>query len=125
MIWITQFLIGIVFTAIILSALPFVKYKNFFSCVKVSALLSLFALPVKIATATTQVFVILAIGWIPLIGDLSSVITAFISSFIFQTIALFMADQFVEDFEIQSIGQTFSAVFILSVFNAIMYFVLG
>ena len=125
MIWITQFLIGIVVTAAILAALPFVKCKNFFSCIKVSALLSLFALPVKIATSTAQVFVILAIGWIPLVGDFSLVLTAFLSSFVFQTIALFMADQFVEDFEIQSIWHTFSAVFILSIFNAIIYLFLG
>ena len=51
-----------------LAVLPFVKYRNLFSCLKVSTLLSLFALPVSIATATTSVFVFMAVGWIPLVG---------------------------------------------------------
>lgn len=125
MFWLTKFLVGIIFTAFVLAALPFVKYRNLFSCIKVSALLSLFALPVTVATATAQVFVFMAVGWIPLVGSFTTVITAFISSFVFQTVALFVADQMVADFKIQSIGQTITAVFILSIFNAISFILLG
>ena len=125
MLWITKLLISILFTSLCLAVLPFVKYRNLLSCLKVSTLLSLFALPVSIATATTSIFVFMAVGWIPLVGAFSEVLAAFISTFIFQTVALFVADKMVEDFEIKTIGHTFYTVFILSLFNAIAFAIIG
>ena len=125
MLWITKLLVSILFTSLCLAILPFVKYRNLFSCLKVSALLSLFALPVSISTATTSVFVFMAVGWIPLVGAFSEVLAAFISTFIFQTVALFVADKMVEDFEIKTIGHTFYTIFILSLFNAIAFALIG
>tara|TARA_Y100000589_G_scaffold67746_1_gene59421 strand:+ start:10882 stop:11262 length:381 start_codon:yes stop_codon:yes gene_type:complete len=125
MLWLTKLLISIFFTAVCLAALPFVKYRNLFSCFQVSTLLSLFALPVSIATATTSIFVFMAVGWIPLVGAFSEIIAAFVSTFIFQTVALFVADKMVEGFEIKTISHTFYTVFILSLFNAIAFAILG
>ena len=125
MLWITKLLISILFTSLCLAVLPFVKYRNLLSCLKVSTLLSLFALPVSIATATTSIFVFMAVGWIPLLGAFSEVLAAFLSTFVFQTVALFVADKMVEDFEIKTIGHTFYTVFILSLFNAIAFAIMG
>ena len=125
MLWITKLLISILFTGLCLAVLPFVKYRNLLSCLKVSTLLSLFALPVSIATATTSIFVFMAVGWIPLVGAFSEVLAAFVSTFVFQTVALFVADKMVEDFEIKTIGHTFYTVFILSLFNAIAFAIMG
>ena len=125
MLWITKLLISILFTSLCLAVLPFVKYRNLLSCLKVSTLLSLFALPVSIATATTSIFVFMAVGWIPLVGAFSEVLAAFVSTFVFQTVALFVADKMVEDFEIKTIGHTFYTVFILSLFNAIAFALIG
>lgn len=125
MLWITKLLISILFTSLCLAVLPFVKYRNLLSCLKVSTLLSLFALPVSIATATTSIFVFMAVGWIPLVGAFSEVLAAFVSTFVFQTVALFVADKMVEDFEIKTIGHTFYTVFILSLFNAIAFAIMG
>lgn len=125
MLWITKLLISILFTSLCLAVLPFVKYRNLLSCLKVSTLLSLFALPVSIATATTSIFVFMAVGWIPLLGAFSEVLAAFLSTFVFQTVALFVADKMVEDFEIKTIGHTFYTVFILSLFNAIAFAIIG
>ncbi len=125
MLWLTKLLISICFTAVCLAALPFVKYRNLFSCFQVSTLLSLFALPVSIATATTSIFVFMAVGWIPLVGAFSEIIAAFVSTFVFQTVALFVADKMVEGFEIKTISHTFYTVFILSLFNAIAFAILG
>lgn len=125
MLWITKLLISILFTSLCLAVLPFVKYRNLLSCLKVSTLLSLFALPVSLATATTSVFVFMAVGWIPLVGAFSEVLAAFVSTFVFQTVALFVADKMVEDFEIKTIGHTFYTVFILSLFNAIAFAIIG
>ena len=125
MLWITKLLISILFTSLCLAVLPFVKYRNLLSCLKVSTLLSLFALPVSIATATTSIFVFMAVGWIPLVGAFSEVLAAFVSTFVFQTVALFVADKMVEDFEIKTISHTFYTVFILSLFNAIAFAIIG
>ena len=125
MLWITKLLISILFTSLCLAVLPFVKYRNLLSCLKVSTLLSLFALPVSIATATTSIFVFMAVGWIPLLGAFSEVLAAFLSTFVFQTVALFVADKMVEDFEIKPIGHTFYTIFILSLFNAIAFALIG
>ncbi len=125
MLWLTKLFISILFTTICLAALPFVKYRNLFSCLQVSTLLSIFALPVSIATATTSVFVFMAVGWIPLVGDFSEILAAFVSTFVFQTVALFVADKMVEGFEIKTISHTFYTVFILSLFNAIAFALLG
>ena len=84
MLWITKLLISILFTSLCLAVLPFVKYRNLLSCLKVSTLLSLFALPVSIATATTSIFVFMAVGWIPLLGAFSEVLAAFLSTFVFK-----------------------------------------
>ena len=125
MLWITKLLISILFTSLCLAVLPIVKYRNLLSCLKVSTLLSLFALPVSIATATTSIFVFMAVGWIPLVGAFSEVLAAFVSTFVFQTVALFVADKMVEDFEIKTISHTFYTVFILSLFNAIAFAIIG
>jgi len=125
MLWITKLFISILFTSLCLAILPFVKYRNLLSCLKVSTLLSLFALPVSIATATTSIFVFMAVGWIPLVGAFSEVLAAFISTFVFQTVALFVADKMVEGFEIKTLGHTFYTVFILSLFNAIAFAIIG
>ena len=103
MLWITKLLISILFTSLCLAVLPFVKYRNLLSCLKVSTLLSLFALPVSIATPL-RVFVFMA-GVIPLKPFRS--IYGICIHICFQTVALLLPIM-VEDFEIKTISHTFT-----------------
>jgi hypothetical protein len=118
--------VAIVFNAVILAALPFVRYKSFVSCVATAALAAIIAVPVDFLGGVLEVLAKFLLLFIPFIGPL--IIYPLVKIFllwILSALSLFIADQIIEDFEIPTLGQTFMAALLLGLAKFLALAVLG
>ncbi len=120
------FLVAIVFNALILAALPFVRYKTFISCVATAALAAVISVPVDFLGGILDAIAKILLIFIPFIGPL--LIYPLVKIFmlwILSALSLFVADQIIEDFEIPTLGQTFMAALLLGVAKFLAAALLG
>ena len=119
-------LIGAVFNAVILAALPFVKYKNFFSCLSTAALAAVIAIPVNFLGGFVAKITALLLWFIPFFGPaLINPIVQLILLWTMSAISLYAADQIIEDFEIPTMGQTFQAALLLGIAQLVAGVIIG
>ena len=110
------FLISTVFNACVLAVLPYVRYKNFISCLSTAALAALIHIPLAIFGGIIGKVAAIILWFVPFLGP--AIINPLVQILLTWTVSaasLFIADQMIEDLEIPSITETFKAAFMLGV----------
>ena len=114
-------LLNLVLFPFVLANLPWVKAKDYKACAMVSVLAAFFQILIWVFTSPLTVAATVIAGFIPFIGQTILIpLLFFILSLVVSTAALFIADQVVEDFEIQTLGDTFKTAMILSIISSIL-----
>lgn len=114
--YLVLFLISTVFNACVLAALPYVRYRNFTSCLSTAALAALIHIPLAIFGGIIGKIAAIILWFVPFLGP--AIINPLVQILLTWTVSaasLFIADQVIEDLEISSIGATFQAALMLGV----------
>jgi hypothetical protein len=112
----------IVADAILLSAMPFVKTKSFSASALTAGTAGLIGWGLSFVESVLATIVWIVSFALPFLGPLLLYpIARFLLWWIITTIALFVADQMVEDLEIQGILNTALAALVIGGINSVLY----
>jgi len=114
-------LLNLILFPLVLANLPWVQSKGYKSCVMVSVLATIFQILIWVFTSPLTIGATMIAGFIPFIGEAILIpVLFFVLSLIVSTLALFIADQIVEDFEIKTMEDTFKTAVILGIISSIL-----
>ena len=108
MITVTGFFIAIIVSTICLRVIPFVRYATLSACLKVSFLFWLLCLPYE--TIINSLFLHLGTS----MGIFQGTAATLLIGLLYPVFSLRLADQCIEDFEIETFGMRVLTVFTLS-----------
>ncbi|PCJ21598.1 MAG: hypothetical protein COB02_03095 [Candidatus Cloacimonadota bacterium] len=119
-----SFLINTLIAAGVLSILPIARYQDFGSCFIVSAIAGFFATLLWFVHPIVQ-FILLPFTMIPIFGPLLIGLPAFfLTAFLVNTVALYAADQMIEEFEIDGLVNTGLASLSISGATALIHIII-
>lgn len=117
----TFILLNLVFFPLVLANLPWVQSKGYKPCVLVSILATVFQILIWIFTSPLTIGATMIASFIPFIGEAILIpVLFFVLSLIVSTLALFIADQVIEDFEIKTMEDTFKTAVILGLISSVL-----
>jgi uncharacterized membrane protein YvlD (DUF360 family) len=117
------FVICLVINAVVLTALPWVKYKSFGACMITCLLMSVVGWALTFFQSIANSIIAFFTWFIPFVGPaLIRPVAFFFTWWIVATIALFIADQIIEEFEIATLGRTAQTALILGILNSVLSF---
>jgi len=103
--FIINFVLYCAISAAILSAIPLVKSKSFGASMAVAALMSIFASIISVLTIPAKIVGYLVV-FIPFLNIILLPLVSLCFAWLTSTLALYIADQMIEDFEIKSFSDT-------------------
>jgi len=114
-----RFLVSAAIYALVLSVVPWVKHKGYGACFAVAIIMAGVRIPL-LMFAFPLLLSLVFFSTIPFIGWILGSLAVILLTWSIHTIALYLADQAIEDFEIKSFGDTALTALVTGLFSFVL-----